>query len=54
MKNIQDVLREKEAEVEKLTREVKLLRVAARLLEDESTSQPGGATAAISLEEPVP
>ena len=29
MKNIQDVLREKEAEIEKLTREIKLLRVAA-------------------------
>ena len=62
MKNIKDVLREKEAEVEKLTREVKLLRVAASLLEDESPSQPGGATSAqspradvaiISLEEPV-
>ena len=62
MKNIQDVLREKETEVEKLTREVKLLRVAARLLEDESPSQPGGATdpmspsvdaVFISLEEPA-
>jgi len=45
MKNIQDVLREKETEVEKLTREVKLLRAAARLLEDESSSRPlSGAT----------
>jgi hypothetical protein len=59
MKNIQDVLREKETEVEKLTREVKVLRVAARILEDESPSQPGRAaepmsrrpdTAFISLE----
>ena len=41
MKNIQDVLREKETEIEKLTREIKLLRVAARLLEDEGPSQPG-------------
>jgi hypothetical protein len=41
MKNIQDVLREKETEIEKLTGEVKLLRVAARLLEDESPSPPG-------------
>jgi hypothetical protein len=41
MKNIQDVLREKETEVEKLTREVKLLRAAAHLLEDESLSRAG-------------
>jgi hypothetical protein len=62
MKNIQDVLREKEAEIEKLNREIKLLRVAARLLDDENTSQPGrpaeasphhADAAAMSLEEPV-
>jgi len=59
MKNIQDLLREKETAIEKLTREIKLLRVAARLLEDESSSQAGRAAepmphaAAISLEEPV-
>jgi hypothetical protein len=59
MKNIQDVLREKEAEIEKLNREMKLLRVAARLLEDEGQSQPGRAVAhhadaaGMSLEEPV-
>jgi len=61
MKNIQDVLREKETEIEKLTREIKLLRVAARLLEDEGQSQSGRAVAAmphhadgaaVSLEEP--
>ena len=60
MKNIQDVLREKEAEIEKLNREIKLLRVAARMLEDEG--QPGRAvvamphhadTAAMSIEEPA-
>jgi hypothetical protein len=60
MKNIQEVLRDKEAEIEKLTREIKLLRVAARILEDEG--QPGRAmepmprqvdAAAMSLEEPV-
>jgi hypothetical protein len=39
MKNIQEVLREKENEIEKLTREIKLLRVAARILEDESQAQ---------------
>jgi len=62
MKNIQDVLREKEAEIEKLTREIKLLRVAARLLDDESRGQPARdadpmprqmETAAASLEEPM-
>jgi len=62
MKNIQEVLREKETEIEKLTREIKLLRVAARLLEEEGQSQasrPADAiqrhveTAAMSLDEPV-
>jgi hypothetical protein len=62
MKNIQDVLRDKEAEIEKLTREVKLLRVAARILDDESQGQAARTidplqrhmeTAAMSLEEPV-
>jgi len=62
MKNIQDVLRDKETEIEKLTREIKLLRVAARLLEEEGQNQPGRPmdpiqrhveTAAMSLEEPV-
>ena len=53
MRNIQDVLHEKEAQVEKLTREVKLLRVAERILEDdspreESPRQPKRAT------EPMP
>ena len=62
MKNIQDVLREKETEIEKLTREIKLLRVAARLLEEEGQDQPAKPmdpiqrhveTAAMSLDEPV-
>jgi hypothetical protein len=48
MRNIHDVLREKEAEVEKLTREVKLLRVAGRILEDDSPSQPAQAAEAMS------
>jgi len=62
MKNIQDVLRDKETEIEKLTREIKLLRVAARLLEEEGQNQHARAldpiqrhveTAAMSLDEPV-
>jgi len=44
MRNILDVLREKEAKVAEVTREVKLLRVAKRILEDESPSQPRQAT----------
>ncbi len=62
MKNIQDVLRDKETEIEKLTREIKLLRVAARLLEEEGQNHHARAldpiqrhveTAAMSLDEPV-
>ena len=48
MRNILDVLREKEAKVAELTREVKLLRVAERILEDESPSQPRRATEEMS------
>lgn len=57
MKNIQDVLREKETKVEQLTREIKLLRAAARILEDED--QPGRIDAtrrhvdAAAVKEPV-
>ena len=39
MKNIQDVLREKENEIERLTREIKLLKVAARMLDEESQNR---------------
>jgi hypothetical protein len=61
MKNIQHVLREKEAEIEKLNREIKLLRVAARILDEEGESQSVRADsiqrhadmAAVSLEEPM-
>ena len=40
MKNIQDVLREKEANVDRLSREIKVLREAARILKEESQSTP--------------
>jgi len=40
MKSIQVVLREKEAEIEKLTREIKMLKVAARIMEDEGHAPP--------------
>ena len=51
MKSIQVVLREKEAEIEKLTREIKMLKVAARIMEDEGHGQP--APAADSLQRHV-
>jgi len=62
MKNIQHVVREKEAEIEKLTREIKLLRAAVRILEDEGQSQSARAAdtiqrhvdvAGVNLEEPA-
>ncbi len=46
MKNIQEVLREKEAEIERLNREIKLLKVAARILEDEASHANVKASAA--------
>jgi len=61
MKNIQHVVREKEAEIEKLTREIKLLRAAVRILEDEGQGQSMRTAesiqrhvdvAGVSLEEP--
>ena len=62
MKNIQHVLREKEAEIEKLTREIKMLKVAARILEEEGQGQPARSAeslqrhvdvAGVNLEEPM-
>jgi hypothetical protein len=62
MKTIQNVLREKEAEIEKLTREIKMLRVAARIMEDEGQGQSARAAeslqrhvdvAGVNLEEPM-
>jgi len=38
MKNIYDVLRQKEAEIERLRKEIQALRVVAPLLEEELTS----------------
>jgi hypothetical protein len=43
MRNIHDVLREKETKVQKLALEVKVLRWAVRLLENGSPSPPGRA-----------
>jgi hypothetical protein len=40
MKNIFDVLRQKEGELQQIQREVEALRVAARLLVDEADQRP--------------
>jgi len=61
MKNILSVVREKEAEIERLTSEIKLLRAAARIMEEEGQSASMRATdslqrhvevAGVSLDEP--
>ncbi len=39
MKNLYDVLRQKEAEIQQLQKDIEALRVAARLLADESESE---------------
>jgi hypothetical protein len=43
MKNIFDVLRQKEAELQQIQKEIEALRVAARLLSDESDPRPEAA-----------
>jgi hypothetical protein len=40
MKNLYDVLRQKEAEIQQLQKDIEALRVAARLLADEGESEP--------------
>jgi hypothetical protein len=42
MKNLYDVLRQKEAEIQQLQKDIEALRVAARLLADESESESVG------------
>ncbi|HVZ60310.1 MAG TPA: hypothetical protein VG892_05945 [Terriglobales bacterium] len=42
MKNLYDVMRQKEAEIQQLQREIEALRTAARLLADESDTSPDG------------
>jgi len=42
MKNLYDVLRQKEAEIQQLQKDIEALRVAARLLADESESESIG------------
>ncbi len=41
MKNIHEVLREKEQQIEQLQRDIEVLRAAARLLDGESGSSAG-------------
>ncbi|MGH9522230.1 MAG: hypothetical protein ACRD3E_06835 [Terriglobales bacterium] len=40
MRNIYDVIREKEAEIEQLQKQVEALRLAARILSEESKPEP--------------
>jgi len=40
MKNIHDVLRQKELEIQQIQREIEALRIAARLLADDAESEP--------------
>lgn len=42
MKNIHEVLREKEQQIEQLQRDIEVLRAAARLLDGESSPSPSG------------
>jgi hypothetical protein len=57
MRNIEDVLRAKENEIEKLTREIKLLRVAARMLEGQNHAvravEAGAELPAVTLDDRV-
>ena len=45
MKNISDVLKQKEAELERIQREIEVLRAAQRLLSDEADGDAVRATA---------
>jgi len=49
MKNIHEVLREKEQQIEQLQRDIEVLRAAARLLDGES----GSSTSSSASREPV-
>ena len=42
MKNLYEVMRQKEAEIQQLQREIEALRTAARLLADENDPSPEG------------
>jgi hypothetical protein len=48
MKNIYDVLRQKEAEIQQLQKDIEALRTAARLLADENEADSSGARAVSS------
>ncbi|MFB3814617.1 MAG: hypothetical protein ACE14L_10940 [Terriglobales bacterium] len=48
MKNIYDVLRQKEAEFQQLQKEIEALRIAARLLADDNDARAASAAPAAS------
>lgn len=53
MKNIFDVLRQKESDLQQLQKEVEALRIAARLLADESDSDANRTTARVAMPPPT-
>jgi hypothetical protein len=54
MKDINEVLRKKEVDLQQIQREVEALRVAARLLSEESEAEPAYARAVPSASAYVP
>lgn len=52
MKNINDVLRQKELEIQQIQREIEVLRVAARLLADDSDTDTASVRPAIAASAP--
>lgn len=54
MKNIYDVIRQKEQEITELQREIEALRTAARLLADDEPAEPYAARSAPQAAQPLP
>ncbi len=53
MKNIYDVLRQKEAELQQLQKEIEALRIAARLLSDENEARTESAARPTAVPPPA-
>jgi hypothetical protein len=54
MRNINDVLREKEAELQQLEKEIEVLRLAASLLAEEETPAVSGPVAPVAAPQAQP
>ncbi len=50
MKNIHEVLREKEQQIEQLQRDIEVLRAAARLLDGEAASSSSSSSSSVPRE----